>query len=262
MDYFRYSKNDNNIQYIQKNGSPILLPKYTGKIIDIIPNLVNVGQTPISSAGIMEQRVNAWNSDNSKLAKQWGRHYFHSGDSIMYHRDGGVKVVIDSDKQKKVNSNIFSKGNHSQVLCEGVFDKTVGVEFSREEVEKFANKYLTQNEASKDPILMALARDDKNLLEEYSRQVYSRSIFPELMMVAIGAKNLKFEVEKYWCFKPVGVGGGGVGGYFSDLLSFDLGNVVGMIPETGTTVDFPQQSISEFNLEGLIGNIDKVDYYH
>ena len=63
------------IKFLKKDGSQILTPVYEGRTIDQMPKLIEAGQTPMSVKDIMEQRVNAWNSNDSELAEQWGKNY-------------------------------------------------------------------------------------------------------------------------------------------------------------------------------------------
>ena len=242
-----------NIQYKQKEGNFIQAPVFDGKTIDKMPELVAQGYTPISVAGIMEQRINAWQSGDQELAKKWSSNFFDSADGIIYHPDGRIKVVPESQTLREINSNTPLKWYGSLPLQEGTFDSiTEGVEFSKTEVEKFANKYLKQNEARENPIWLALAQDDKELLKEYVGQVYSKLNDPELMKVRVSEKSPKFECERLWCLGSLGNDSNVFGNNYGGLVGIN-GRLVGVAPKVQ---DFAEVTpvATKINLEALVGD--------
>jgi len=243
-----------NIQYKQKDGSSVLVPVFNGRTIDKMPELISQGRAPISVPGIMEQRVNAWNSNDNNLAKQWGNNYFDSGDSIIYHPDGRIKIVPDSQTLSNVNGNSPLRWSGSLVLPEGTFDGVDGVEFSKKDIKKFANKYLKQGEVLKNPIWQALARGDEALLKEYAGQVYSRINDSKLMKVWISPKSPDFEAERLWCLYGLGSVSNVNGDYDGRLVSSD-GRLAGVAPEAQTCDEVGQNQ--RINLGALIGDINQ-----
>ena len=185
----------------------ISAPIYEGNITDVMPRLIQVHKKPLSIREIMEQKVNFKNSNNNKL-NPWQTN-FCSGDGIMYHPDGRIKVVPDSQTLYN-NSDIllkkFGDWNGTQILQEGTFNSTQGFEFTRKEVEKFANKKLTKERVLENPIWNALVQEDKRLLGEYIEQLYSDNIYYVLikfncvMRVFISGDRPNFEAQKLWYF--------------------------------------------------------------
>lgn len=240
-----------NIQYKPKEGSSLVVPVFNGRTVDRMPELVAQGYSPISVAGIMEQRIKAWQSGDQELAQLWGKNYFDSGDGIMYHPDGRIKVVPDSETLRSVNPNTSLKWYGAQVLSEGTFDKVQGEEFSRKDVKRFANEYLKQNEAPENPIWLALARGDKELLKEYVGQVYSRINDPDLMKIWVSDAP-DFEAERLWCFGGLDNGSLVVGDN-GGRLDGDGGRLVGVAPKM-QACDEVAPIATKMNLEALMGD--------
>ena len=192
------------IKYMQKDGSSLEVPIFRGKTIDKMPELIARGYTPISVAGIMEQRIKDWESGNQELVGVWEKNHFGSGDGIMYHPNGKIKVVPDSQTLRSVNPYTPLEWHGAQVLVEGTFDKTQGYEFSREQIDKFANKSQTQKEVLNNPIWLALVKGDNELLKEYVGQFFSSIDRTESMSVWISSAPL-FEAERLWCLNGIGV---------------------------------------------------------
>lgn len=239
------------IQYTQKDGSSIVVPVFNGRTVDRMPELVAQGYSPISVAGIMEQRLNAWQSDDQELAQLWGKNYFDSGDGIMYHPDGRIKVVPDSETLRKVNPNTPLKWYGAQVLSEGSFDKAQGEEFSRKDVKRFANEYLKQKDVLNNPIWLALTRGDKELLKDYAGQVYSRINDSNLMKIWVSDAP-DFEAERLWCLSGLDYYSNVYGNY-GGLLGGDDGRLVGVAPKV-QACDEVAPVATKFNLETLMGD--------
>ena len=176
-----------------------MFPIFNGKIIDKMPELITQGYTPISISEIMEQRIIAWESDKENLAQIWGNNYFNSGDGIIYHPDGRIKIVPNSENIKNINKKTPLKWYGAHKLDNGTFDKIQGYEFSKNEINKYANKYLNQEDVLNNSIWLALAGEDRELLKNYTKQVYSKSHKPNLMKIWI-SETPGFEAERLFCF--------------------------------------------------------------
>lgn len=239
------------IQYTPKEGSSLVVPVFNGRTVDRMPELVAQGYSPISVAGIMEQRLNAWQSGNQELAQLWGKNYFDSGDGIMYHPDGRIKIVPDSETLRNVNPNTPLKWYGAQVLSEGSFDKAQGEEFSRKDIKRYANELLSQKDVLNNPIWLALARGDKELLKDYAGQVFSRINNSKLMGIGVSDAP-DFEAERLWCLDGLG-SGSYVGGDSDGRLVNDDGRLVGVAPKV-QACDEVAPVATKMNLEALMGD--------
>ncbi len=219
----------NKIKYTTNDGFLRDVPVFNRRIIDKMPQILAQAYIPISIKEIMEQRVIAWASNNIELAEQWGKNYFDSGDSIMYHRDGRIKFVPDSQTLLSVNKNTKLRWCGAQVLSERDFNNADGEIFSKEEVNKFTNQYLNPEKVLENPIWLAFARGDKILLKEYVNQVSSRIVDLELMKIWI-CDTPNFEAER-----PCSLNGlyfnSNAGAYYSDSLDINTSRLVGVVPK-------------------------------
>jgi len=241
----------NKIQYMQKRGNLVEVPVFNGKIVNKMPELVAQGYNPISIAQIMEQRIKAWQSKDYKLSEQWGNNEFNSGDSIIYHRDGRIKIVYDSHTLRSANTYRSLKWDSVLCLSEGSFDNSNGEEFSEIMVKRFANKYLKQKEVLNNPIWLALARWDKELLKEYTNQIYLRNKNPNLMKLFISEERPNFEVERFLSIKGLD-NYSNIFGYIYGRLGDDSGRLVGLFPNIKEFNSENTGIVSQFNLELLI----------
>ena len=186
------------ILYTPEKGKSLLVPIFNGKIIEKMPELISQGYIPISISEIMEQRIKAWESKDKGLISLWEKNYFDSGDGIIYHPDGRIKIVLDSQNLKNINPNTQLNWYGAQVLPEQTFQKTQGIEFTRNEIKEYANKYLKKKEVLSNPIWLALVREDKQLLKEYTYQVFSKINHLELMKIWI-SNSPHFEAQRLFC---------------------------------------------------------------
>src|SRR3989344_9471687 len=146
---------------------------FEGRIIDMMPELIREGRTPLSARGLMRRRLQVLSSAEAVKASWWNN-YVHTGDGIAYHPDGRIKVVPDSRHLRELNteSRLFTGG---LVLEDGVFDSLEGTEFTPKDVKKYAqNRVLTEAEAIQNPVWLALACDQV-LLQEYAGETFRQA---------------------------------------------------------------------------------------
>ena len=146
---------------------------FEGRIIDMMPPLIEEGRTPLSARGLMRRRLQVLSSADAVKASWWNN-YVDTGDGIAYHPDGRIKVVPDSRHLRELNteSRLFTG---SLVLEDGVFDSLEGTEFTPKDVKKYAqNRVLTETEVTQNPVWLALARDQV-LLQEYAGETFRQA---------------------------------------------------------------------------------------
>ncbi len=146
--------------------------EFYGPIIRQMPKLIQEGRIPLSVKDLMKRRLEVLTSSEPVKSAYWDN-YFGTADTIAYHPDGRVKLVLDSHDLRQVTpeSNL-SLG--ALVLLEGSYEQLQGQEFTREQLEKHTGKYLTKKQAKSNPIWQALARE-KGLLEQYVDSVFSQA---------------------------------------------------------------------------------------
>lgn len=156
---------------------------YPGSNRTQMPKLLADGRVPLSVAGLMQRRIvvsypefGAQYRDtphqNSVTAVRdaWRTSYFDTGDGVLYHPDGKIKVVLDAGFIRELDPSI-SLLNGAVKLAEKdcdsatVYDQINGEQFTRKQVED--DKFGT--------VWLALARGDAHLLEEYKLAVVADS---------------------------------------------------------------------------------------
>ena len=240
------------IQYKSKEKKTLAFPVFNGETIDEMPKLIGTGYTPISVAQIMEQRIEACQSEDKKLAQLWGEICFASGDTIMYHPDGRIKIVNDSEILRNINQNTQLK-SYEPVLEQGTFDKVKGKVFSTKNILKFANKrHLNPKEILKNPIWIALARGDKKLLKEYTNLVFSKTNKTTMEIVATDRPS--FETERLFYFSGFGNESHIYGNYFGKLSSHH--RLIGVSSNTESSNKISPVA-TKINLEALMNDINQ-----
>ena len=67
--------------------------EFYGRGIEQMPKLLGEGRTPLSSAGLMERRLEVLTASDDVKDAWWGD-YFDTGDGILYHPDGRIKIEL------------------------------------------------------------------------------------------------------------------------------------------------------------------------
>lgn len=221
MTFIKYQLNEMRVQSI---------PVFKGKSIFSMPKLISSGYMPISSSEIMEQRIIASNKiDNSDLKKDWLSIPYNSGDSVIYHPEGRIKIVYDSPTLRAVDSYDQLGNDGSLILDDGYFREVPGPEFSKNEVELYTGCEMKKKDVLNNPIWLASVRGDKHLFTEYVNMVFS--LLPEcdkLMNLFISNQNPNFENEKLLSLGGIGNGFALDGSGTSSLNYFAGGYLIGV----------------------------------
>lgn len=215
------------------NESPVTYKEFSNSAtgharnIDQMPALMAEGRTPLSVSGLMKRRLEVRSLPvENEVRSSWVDNYFDAGDAVVYHPDGRVKVVLDSQTLREINpqSQLRSGG---LILPDGVYDTIKGAEFKRSDLEKYTGDSLSARQARKNPIWQALARD-KNLLDEYVDFVFKetkdRFSYDENMGIYLGSA-IDVPTLRAWCVDWLD-DGSGAGGRLD--LGSGLGRFVGI----------------------------------
>ncbi len=144
----------------------IIVPykEFYGRNTEQMPLLIADGRTPISVAGVMEQRLNSGKQD-------WKDNYFDTGDAIVYHPDKKFKVVLDAEPLRNLNSESKLR-NGALILPDGMYEDLQGEEFAYKDIQKLVDKELSQADILKHPIWKSVSRDQA-LLDEYVLKMFA-----------------------------------------------------------------------------------------
>src|SRR3989344_831181 len=102
------------------NEAPQKFKEFYGKNVEQMPLLIAEGRTPLPVAGHMQRRIETRNA-SEEVRSSWIDNYFDTGDAVVYHPDGRVKIVLDSQTLREMN--LDSKRNSGAlVLGEDVYN--------------------------------------------------------------------------------------------------------------------------------------------
>ncbi len=207
--------------------------KGKGRLVKLMPELIAEGRTPLSVSGLMEARLKY-----GKEKSDWMNNYFFLGDAVVYHPDGRrIKVALDSKHLKEINPQSELRSG-ALILPDGIYNTIQGQEFKRSELEKYTGNSLTAKAVKKNPLWLALARD-QNLLNEYTdfifREAEARFAYDKNMGLYLDSAS---DVPKLraWCVNWLEVRSC-ANGWLS--LDVDDGRLVGV--STGGANDFKKQ---------------------
>lgn len=152
-----------------------LYKAFEGRNTKRMPLLMKEGRVPMSVVGLMQRRLEVLNSNVSKEVKDsWWNNYFDTGDAPAYDTQGNMKVVLDAQPLRELTSK-SKLHNGALVLPQGTYAGFQGEEFSKEQLAQYAGKWHNKGESVNNPIWLALARGNKNLLSEYNTATFARA---------------------------------------------------------------------------------------
>lgn len=144
--------------------------QFHGKLIETIPKLITEGRKILSTAEFMQFRL-----DNPEMYRGWDN---TTSDAIVYHPDGRIKIVYDSEHIKELNpknEKDFGWCRHTEIeFKDKVYESLKGREFLLEEiVTPFG---LSAKGAESNLFWQCLARENQALLSSYVDFVFKRGL--------------------------------------------------------------------------------------
>ena len=98
--------------------------------------------------------------------------YFNTGDAVVYHPDGRVKIVLDSQTLRDMTPESPRDGG-ALILGEDVYNALQGEEFKKGKIGK-VNGSLSKADVKAHLVWQALARD-KGLLNDYVDYIFAEA---------------------------------------------------------------------------------------
>ncbi|MEK6917753.1 MAG: hypothetical protein AABW51_02290 [Nanoarchaeota archaeon] len=198
------------------NESPVTYAEFYGRNVEQMPKLIADGRTPLSVSGLMKRRLELRKLPvNNEVRSSYVDNYFDTGDVVVYHPDGRIKIALDSKELRGINPQSQLRSG-ALVLPDGVYNTIQGAEFKKSDLEKYTGDLLSARQARKNPLWQTLARD-KNLLEEYADFVFKetkdRFSYDKNMGIYLGSA-IDVPTLRAWCVRwlDYGSSAGGVGG--------------------------------------------------
>ena len=215
---------------LQLNEQVVPYQEFYGRNTEQMPMLIKSGRVPMSAAGLMDRRLEVRDERFSqKVRSDWHDNYFDTGDGILYHPDGKIKVVPDAQKLREINpQSRLSDG--ALVPPAGAYEATQGAEFTKEDLKRIIKDSLTRDEAKSNPVWQALAGDQNRL------NAYVDFVFDETQKRFGYDQNMGLYVrsaQKEPTARLVYVSGLGGRSFASGWLRLDgnVGRLVGVAPE-------------------------------
>lgn len=167
-----------------------------------MPELIASGFVPASAAQIMHGCL------DSKL--EWDA-FYDSGDAVVYHPDGRVKLVSNSQDLRRLNQgSMLSEG--ALVLQNSAWYSFAGEVLTRNDIATYADgRMLSKDDVKRNPVWQWFVRHDMALLSAYADQMFVRMKehygYDEAMGIYIGDPQTIMVVQ------PWRLGGSDVGGF-------------------------------------------------
>ena len=157
---------------LQLNEQVVPYREFYGRNTEQMPLLIADGRLPLSVSGFMHRRLEVRGAKySSKVRSAWHDNYFDTGDALLNHPDGKIKIVPDALRDISPESKL---SNGALVMPTGLYEYLDGQEFTKEDLRKYVKDYFTRVEAKQNPLWQALARD-KNLLNDYADFVFDET---------------------------------------------------------------------------------------
>src|SRR3989344_2984291 len=86
---------------LKLNATREAYKEFYGRNTEQMPKLIADGRVPINVSQLMQRRLDVRNSDGEVKASYLDN-YFDTGDAVVYHPDGRVKVVLDSQNLREI----------------------------------------------------------------------------------------------------------------------------------------------------------------
>lgn len=201
--------------------------EFYGRNTDQMPKLIAGGRVPMNVSQLMQRRLDVRNSDD-EMKSAYMDNYFGTGDAVVYHPDGRVKVVFDSQHLRDINLDSTIRSG-ALILSQDVYKTLEGEEFKKGKLGKVEN-LLSLAEVKDHPVWRILARD-QNLLNEYADYILAegkqRFGYDKAMGVYLDSASDTVKLRSWYVYWLVD-GSNAVG---RDDLNDHGGRLLGIAPE-------------------------------
>lgn len=202
--------------------------EFYGRNAEQMPKLIAEGRVPMSVASLMRRRLDVRNSSDD-VKSSWMDNYFNTGDAVVYHSDGRVKIVLDSQYLREMTPQTQRNGG-ALVLTPEQYDAMDGEEFKKGKLGKTEN-WMSKRDVKAHPVWKVLSRDQA-LLDDYADLIFAerkeRFGYNNAMGVFLGSVQGNTPEMRAWFVDRLEYGSGV---YDGDGLDYGGGRLVGIAPE-------------------------------
>ncbi|KAF0190261.1 MAG: hypothetical protein FD167_6159 [bacterium] len=203
---------------------------FYGRTVEQMPKLIVDGRVPMSVAGLMRKRLEVRNSNAA--VETWIYDSFKTGDAVVYHPDGRVKIVLDSQTLREITLKSELRGELGKV-----------------------NEWLTKEQVKAHPVLKVLARDQE-LLRDYADCIFAKGeemfYYDTAMAVLPSSAQGNTPELRAWFISSFGFGPGSRSDVHGDSdLGVDYGCLVGIAQEALSAPGKGASDIRAYTIEDL-----------
>jgi hypothetical protein len=210
------------------NATPEAYKEFYGANVTQMPKLVAEGRVPMNVSQLMQRRLDFRNGP-ADVKTAWMDNYFDTGDAVIYHPNGDVKIVRDSQTLRQMTSE-SQRNSGALVLGEDVYQSLQGQVFEKGKLGT-VNNSMSKVDVKSHPVWKFLARD-QGLLNDYVDLIFAegkaRFNYAKSMGVYLSSRNGKAPEMRAWFVGWLGDKSDAVGRYDLDCGS---GRLVGVAPE-------------------------------
>ncbi len=221
---------------------------YEGANTKAMPKLRADGRVPANVSQIMQRRLDLRNDDTGVKSFYMDK-YFDTGDAVVYHPDGRVKVVLDSQHLRDMTSDTPRNGG-ALIIGEDVYNVLEGEEFKKGKLGKTGD-WMSKKDVKAHPVWKVLARDQA-LLDDYADYIFAESKekfgYDNGMGIFVSSANGDTPEMRAWYVYGLGDGSGADGGV--DLVSGG-GRLLGIAPEALSAPAKGASSVQRYTMADL-----------
>ena len=207
---------------------------FYGKKVEQMPKLIADGRVPMNVAQLMQIRLEVRNSDTD-VKSSYMDNYFDTGDAVVYHPDGRVKIVLDSQTLRDMTSK-SPRSNGALILANEVYDTLQGEEFKKGKLGKVGES-LSRKDVKAHPVwkVLAIAQGLLNdytdfVFGEYQQRFAKDSSLDDLKLMGIYSSSVNGTAPEMRAWFVYGLGDRSYANGRFGLDDYD-GRFVGIAPE-------------------------------
>jgi len=202
--------------------------EFYGRNTEQMQKLIADSRVPMNVSQLMQRRLDVRNSD-ADVKSSYMDSYFDTGDAVVYHPDGRVKIVLDSQTLREMTPQ-SQRNNGALVLTPEQYDAMNGEEFKKGKLGK-VNDSLSKANVKAHPVWKVLARDQA-LLNDYTDFIFAegkeRFGYDTAMGIYPGSAQGNTPEMRAWCVDGLDFRSNANG---RNNLDSDFGRLVGLAPE-------------------------------
>ena len=203
---------------LKLNATRKAYQEFYGRNFEQMPKLIADSRVPMNVSQLMQRILDVRNSDKA-VKSSYMDNYFDTGDVAVYHPDERVKIVLDSQTLRDMNSETQRNGG-ALVLTEDIYEALQGEEFKKEKLRKTGSP-LSRDDVKDHPIWKVLARD-QGLLNDYTDLIFTegkeRFKYDTAMGIYLSSAKGSTPEMRAWCVSRLGLGSGAFGGGVLDCV--------------------------------------------